>query len=456
VPRSFVAIATITMLVWGGSSIASRRQITPTTASTTTTSPTSSKPAKVTPVERLLDSASPVTGQLSKQAALRLFSMLFGAVPGVTVPPNKERGLEATLAVRSVMAHFDEYTPKQQRAIRRLLEPPPGTITVTLKPGNAGQPRPTASTHPPEERRNVLVAARAASGPQKLADLATSLIDKFDHVYQDSQRFGPGTGPNTITLEIPPSAPSGQNYLGWELPAPDDPESCQIWLVARDLQNPRGNALLVAHELFHCFQDAIDGGKAKVPQWIGEGSAEWAASEVQSAQTSSWWRTYTTKPSARLFSRTYSALGFYAHLTEVGINPYKVIPAMLRADSNEAAFAASGANSNQFLDSWASGYFRGEIPGKDWTMTGPGLAKYPQRATPVSVSIPKELPDGRPFATKAYTNSIYRLKTAADVLQVDVDPESHVRISDGSTDVNAHTTTIVWPNLIAPPEDVNG
>jgi hypothetical protein len=83
------------------------------------------KPLKPTPWEKTL-LHTPKRGVLSKKAALRLFEMSFGDVPGVKAPDLRKPAPSGTPAILAVRAHFDEYTPKQQRAITRLLQPAPG------------------------------------------------------------------------------------------------------------------------------------------------------------------------------------------------------------------------------------------------------------------------------------------------------------------------------------------
>jgi hypothetical protein len=165
------------------------------------------------------------------------------------------------------------------------------------------------------------------------------------------------------------------------------------------------------------------------PQWLLDGSAEYAASDLTKS-TSTWWPVYLTTPTRNLFQRTYDALGFYAHLREAGTDPYSVMPAMWLAPNNEAAYGASRASSDRFLDSWASSLFRERSRGEDWDATGPAITRH--RATPVDITVATDDPDGQPVEIPAYSNGVYNLHVAADLLEVEAG--GHVRISDGKVD----------------------
>ena len=120
----------------------------------------------------------------------------------------------------------------------------------------------------------------------------------------------------------------------------------------------------MAHQIFHCFQfEYLDehGGYRHVPDWIMEGQAEWAgeAAGVSSNVGANWWAAYLTSPGTPLWQRTYDAVGFYEHLAETGTNPWSIFDAMLATSTdNIAAYKATGAVNDNFLDTWASGMTR--------------------------------------------------------------------------------------------------
>jgi hypothetical protein len=402
---------------------------------------------KPTPVEAALGRVSKQTGLLSKQAALRLFETMFGDVPGVKAPPNRVSGLSGTLAVRAVMSHFDEYTPRQQRAIERLLEPPPGSVSVTVPPAGGAQ----AASEP--SITSIAYVARPV--PTDLIEPTVQTAAALRRAFAGADRLGFDI-PNLTMVFLPTGArrpAGGPRASAWTEEREPGSPNCRMFLPAETVKSATRNALVLAHEIFHCFQSQIEPNYTTLPGWILDGQAEYAASEVQRSQTSDWWAEYSSTPTKSLFKRTYDALGFYEHLHQIGINPYKVMPAMLRDGTNVGAYQASGAASDRFLDSWASGYFLGDVAGEDWDMLGPRLAKHRQKATPVTVAIGRADEEGQPFAVPFFTNSIYALRVRADVVDVDVDPGSHVRISDGTTDtiVPAHGQFCTRPGGCACP-----
>jgi hypothetical protein len=130
-----------------------------------------------------------------------------------------------------------------------------------------------------------------------------------------------------------------------------------------------------------------------------------------------------------LFRRSYSAIGFYAQLTHTGHDTWHVLVPMLRAGGSVAAFQASGAAGDGFLNSWASSFFREATLGDAWQMSGPGLAEGPgAKAGALAVSNGV----GTPYAAAAYTNAIFKLSSAADVIVFAV--SGHARIGDPTGD----------------------
>jgi hypothetical protein len=279
----------------------------------------------------------------------------------------------------------------------------------------------------------VPIATVAAPLPVDLINAAEQLAGKLRKQYSLGDRLGFDLPDPLVLIFAPNKKPDAD---AWASPHADGAPGCDVTMPIPTLKKPGYNLHALAHEIFHCFQFWVLGNQYDAirpkPGWLLDGSAEWAASEITHAHSSEWWPYYLRKPTTQLFTRTYDALGFYAHLTETGTNPYKVVPAMLTAANNEAAYAVSGATSDRFLDSWASGYFRGDVKGEDWDTTGPGITS--DKAKPVRVTIARDDTEGQPFEVPAYKNSIYRLQSTADVLEVEVTEGSHVRISDGDTD----------------------
>jgi hypothetical protein len=158
-----------------------------------------------------------------------------------------------------------------------------------------------------------------------------------------------------------------------------------------------------------------------------EGQAEWVGDALRpTAAAASPWNGYIAKPGKALFERSYDALGFYAHIAQSGTNTWDVLISMLQAaDDNPARYEASGATSDQFLDTWASGFFREPSVGAAWEFDGPGLPATRGPARPVlSASNGK----ATPFSAPAYANAVFDLSSSADILSFTV--TGHARLAD--------------------------
>jgi hypothetical protein len=132
--------------------------------------------------------------------------------------------------------------------------------------------------------------------------------------------------------------------------------------------------LIIAHEVFHCFQGDITGWKP-LPSWITEGMADWAALMVDPVSYfhgGGNLNTYITVPHTPLFQRSYDAVGFWGHAEDVVPNQWASIPAILNVGSSQGAFHLAGGDADAFLTSWGSSVFRlnccGFVP---WQMQSP-------------------------------------------------------------------------------------
>jgi hypothetical protein len=191
---------------------------------------------------------------------------------------------------------------------------------------------------------------------------------------------------------------------------------------------------VLAHEVFHCFQARdyrrADWGPA--PDWVIEGGAEWAAAMIapSAVDEAGWWQEYLTQPELPLFEKTYDGLGFWAHVDASGTSPWTTFRAVWAAALDQpAAFAASGAESDAFLDTWASGFLRARARGPAWDATGPDITD--DRATPSSLTVGNGT--DAPVAAEPYTNALYQLSLTADVTTIVL--LGHGRLSDGAVDI---------------------
>jgi hypothetical protein len=201
----------------------------------------------------------------------------------------------------------------------------------------------------------------------------------------------------------------------------------------------------MVHEVFHCFEAQLAGsiGNFNRPgeSWLIEGAAAWVESDLvaQDVASKTWWDQYLGSPAKPLFSRTYDALGFFGHLyAGQGVSPWSVLPAMLRAGSNAAAYQAAGIGA-RFLGSEASVFFDNPHLGPAWWQngnqgdpSGVAAANVPVIAEPVGQAA---VSPGQTvtFSAAPYTDKIVHLRLLATAIEVTV-IRGHARLrnADGS------------------------
>jgi hypothetical protein len=223
--------------------------------------------------------------------------------------------------------------------------------------------------------------------------------------------------------------------------------SCRI-TVAR-IAHEEGEGELrstIAHEVFHVFQAVmsltLQNFNRKESGWLTEGSATWVeAALVHNAPTArSWWETYLRSPHVPLFSRTYSAVGFFGHLASSGVSPWSKFKAMFAATSNDAAYAAAVGSNQLLLNSEASMFFREPSFGSAWDVQGPDVpspAEVGFKPTNVKMAGAQELLSVAPYSDGAYHVTTKKMPAGKPILEVRVSG-AHIRLhSTEGGNVNA-------------------
>jgi hypothetical protein len=152
---------------------------------------------------------------------------------------------------------------------------------------------------------------------------------------------------------------------------------------------------VVAHEVFHVFQavmgKTIANGWRVGSAWLTEGSAAWVGSDLVSDDTvaRAFWAAYLANPSTPLFSRKYSAIGWFGHLASSGIDLWKRFPAIFATTSNAAAYAtATLGTTSAFFQDEASVFFNQPAWGASWDQENQQDTKFANE----NVSTPDEAP----------------------------------------------------------------
>ncbi len=344
-------------------------------------------------------------GRVSRTAALQGFASVFG-LPGVRPAPGATGTLfSGSGLVRWLGAYRSSLTASQRRQYDAIVRGDGGAV------------------------------ARAATAP----DAAT--LAKFKaFVAADVSRIGTHLG---VALTLPsvvklmPEGSKGEKEVYALTGSDDGGSTCnldfykELWKgLPDDEAQP-----LVAHEVFHCFEIQVEDYANYLTSglgWLDEGGADWAgysvAAEVTGApahgkSVAKTWAQYLKAPATPLFSRTYSAVGWWSQLGATGSDVWKVLLDAMKAHEQTAAYAAAG---KAFLESWASGFFRDPSLGAGWDATGPGItADHP--------APPKlDLPEGssRGLVANARASAIATLDMSGDVLELSTSGPAHGRLRD--------------------------
>ncbi len=368
-----------------------------------------------TPWSQAVDAFDP-EGEPDVDAALALFTLAFGPVDGLPAPPSEDSGAsgDITLAHRAVLGVWDQLTEAQRDAIDAALVP-------------------AAETSDSRVIAALPVAGAAAAERRQLAD-ALSVV-AADLRAEIATRIGDFTG--TLTLVIGTAGAS--NDLAYTTPAlrPDGTFTGDCTVTVLPASTTKGPELLLntlAHEVFHCFQLAAYGAVTpwnSAPKWVVEGAAEWVAATITTpdSSTTKKWFGYLTRPETPLQTRAYTALGFWAHLTESGTDPWGVFRSVWAARGTPASFEAAGADTPAFLDTWASGFSRDEARGQGWDTTGPGITD--DSATPAALPVAVGSA-GSAAQAVAFANGLHVVVSTADVLVMS--SRGTVRLSAGAID----------------------
>jgi len=368
--------------------------------------------ARPTAWQRVLGEIGP-DGQISTATALRAFALAFGPLPGVTVPGGEVGVIRSgSGALRWLVNHWTEITAAQRSAAIRLVPELVGLASGPAPSASVGSSLVAAApTHPASYY--TAIAKSTAAEITKHVDVVLGLDLKASEAAVQP----------TSAAETEVSNAAG-GFRGGAA------AKCVIKISAAGAAYPPDDFQnLIAHEVWHCFQGQVLGVDAywSRQSWIVEGEAEWVGDTLSpGSRPDTQWTPYVLEPGARLFSRTYDAIGFFSHLDEAQLDTWhRLIPVLDASADNVAAFNAAGAASDAFLDSWASGYFREPLYGKAWDMTGPGLPAETVPVRPVLTVVDGKVSN---YSAPAFANSVFALSSTADVLVFAA--TGHVRLAD--------------------------
>ena len=207
-----------------------------------------------------------------------------------------------------------------------------------------------------------------------------------------------------------------------------------------------------AHEVFHCLSGELSptlGIWADHGNWLIEGAAAWVEADLVShdADARDWWFKYLDSPTERLFSRDVDAIGFFGHLAQSGVDPWRVFRAMFSVPGDVAAYQASGATNGSALDSEASEFFGVPELGDAWTAWHQGNEIADSNVPRSRQGVPTvAVPRGHTMtlSAKPYTDRGYLLMADAPVTTLEVDRVGYARLHsiDGPDVDVTHISTL--------------
>lgn len=364
------------------------------------------------PVQAYLDP----DGNLTFEGAKALFGAVFTPLPGVEPAPDGDIH-EATSIFMVLWAHHDELTPEQQQVFE----------SVAL----AGDMFEVGA-----EEDEQGGAARSRQG----VSIPAAVKQELERAAREAQSYFRGSLGRTLSFPIRiavlPAAIAGMPMFGddtladAQLNSDANGEYCRI-RVNYDKYSAAQARFIMAHEVFHCYQFDVTGGEV-VPNWVMEGTAEWAAEEMTGDDLTladNLARDWITTPTRPISMRSYDAVGLYALTTELNVPMYRYVDDLLRRPRIATVRDAVGVR----LDiEWALSYAGREGWGAKYALTAGSFDGNGPRRQLVRATIdggPATFPD--PPGSRDSGAQVYSLLADGDVLVISGNGHGGIRF-DGA------------------------
>jgi hypothetical protein len=339
--------------------------------------------------QRTLDGIRP-DGSITPGLALRAFAIAYGPLPGVRRAGGRLGVPESgTLAMHLVARVWARLTPAQRGAIDRALGAPHDAASPVRARAAADDPPLT-----PSPRFQAVADRYAAIYAGRLPGTPPVAIRVFTTTEEITTKDG-----GKVWADALPVNAAGQWGVG-------DAAYCRVRIP------PFGQAqsgrpffqLIMAHEVFHCFQFRLMANWRHRPDWLMEGMADWAATSVVSttaAVGAAPYRAYLLGLGTSLLKRTYDATGFWHWADELGGvgSLWPRVPAILAAPDDQASFALAGGTAPSFVESWASAAARVPGAGRLWNQSRPYALTYVAQPNPIVAIASDARLNADPFTT---------------------------------------------------------
>ncbi len=294
-------------------------------------------------------------GSFSKQSALQAFAVVYAKLPAVQAPSGPRGTIQSgTVAAEWALHYRSRLSRAEQRVIDRELGVPALGRSADAHAADLGDPTFVEDT----DIESIAETWAAYEGSQLGHPLGLKIV------------AGNSSEPVAAFADALPLNAKGDWGTG-------DPAICRIRVLAPGrAATPQFLRLALAHEVFHCFQFDLLGGRAwtPLPLWVGEGTADWVALTVDAVPYSVGGgnvSTYVTAPQTPLFERSYDAVGFFGHVQDVYGNLWSRLRSIILAGGSASAFSNAGGESIPFLNTWGSSVFHRPGTSPPWEMISP-------------------------------------------------------------------------------------
>ena len=383
-------------------------------------------------------------GRLTLDAALSMFALQYGELPGATVPsgdPGPARS--GDLAIASVLYRWSELTGAQRVAVRAALEVEPDWEPAAPGPESGSEPNPAASDDAAEKEAQEQEGREEGTWEASGA-FGRSVAWRGDAIaaYRASLRpleevLERHLGPLGAQIDLVASrgvlrAENGEQALADALLV--EPDRCRIRVYPAVFPAPSGPNFSLAHELFHCYQQRWNGSPLGAGlAWVEEGGAEWVAAVAMSEvgapvdpDLRDWLAQYYMTPERPLFRRTYEAVGWWGFIAKHTGPMWGRLRSISTAGDSEPAYAA------------ALGGAAGATLASDWASTQAGRGAYGPRWSVISTGLPRlnsSQPPGYPIlrngATQAFTAPPYATGQGSAALEAELTKFNAIPPTDG-------------------------
>ncbi len=385
---------------------------------------------------KLLAQVSP-SGSVSETTALEAVALTYGPLPGIHPPSGGRTRVPSGLpAAAWALRYLPKLKPRLRRAVLHDLGlADPGSSAHIATFGDAGFHQNASLTKAANQWASVYADGghlAHALGLTIVAGTTSSPIDgaDADALPVDAAGAFSLSGPY-CRIRVAPGVASGSiSYL----------------------------TVVLAHEVFHCFEFDLDHSWPSQGDWLIEGMAEWAALSVDRVMTpmaEAWLIDYLQNPSRALFSRTYDASGFWGHSDDTAGSLWPKIREILNAPSDEARFDDAGGNTTSFLTTWGSSFFQLSNGGPPWTTQSPEpvLSGYEAPPTELDTAAGPAAVEAAPYTTAQYA---VESSASAPLLLVSISGSARLGRTQNYTDLSGVWFCTSTPDACECPPDTTG